>query len=213
MGEALTLAEQGDIDLLLLDIHMPELDGFEVVGAIRKREQTTGGHLPIIALTARSRKEDREHCLAAGMDGFLAKPVQVAELWAAIDALGLHAPPADPVETNLIEPRVLLAACGDDPAILEKICQALRVRLPEQLKAIQDAVEQRDASRLREAAHKIYGAVAAFSSVAGSVASELEDLAAQGQIEAARPLAVQLGAMAEELMRLSGDLSIDTLRS
>src|ERR1700692_3254350 len=83
--EVLTLAEQGGFDLLLLDIHMPELDGFQVVQAVRERERTAGGHLPVVALTARSRKEDRERCLAAGMDDFLAKPIQAADLWAAID--------------------------------------------------------------------------------------------------------------------------------
>src|SRR5215831_10757652 len=69
--EALRLAKEGGFDLVLLDIHMPELDGFQVAGAVRERERTTGGHLPIIALTARSRQEDRERCLAAGMDDFL----------------------------------------------------------------------------------------------------------------------------------------------
>src|SRR5262249_49181336 len=64
-----------DFDLLLLDVHMPELDGFQVIQAIRERERASGGHLPVIALTARSRKEDRERCLAAGMDDFLAKPI------------------------------------------------------------------------------------------------------------------------------------------
>ncbi len=72
--EALALLEREPFDLLLLDIHMPELDGFQVVGAIRERERTAGGHLPVIALTARSRKEDRERCLRAGMDEYLAKP-------------------------------------------------------------------------------------------------------------------------------------------
>src|SRR5207249_9633232 len=74
--EVLTLAEQGGFDLLLLDVHMPELDGFQVVQAVRERELTAGGHLPIIALTARSRKEDRERCLAAGMDDFQTKPIR-----------------------------------------------------------------------------------------------------------------------------------------
>src|SRR5205823_11109693 len=72
--EALALAEEGGFDLLLLDVHMPELDGFQVVQAVRERERSAGGHLPVIALTARSRKEDRDRCLAAGMDDFLAKP-------------------------------------------------------------------------------------------------------------------------------------------
>src|SRR5262249_30345805 len=83
--EALHLAGEGGFDLLLLDVHMPELDGFQVIQAVRERERTTGGHLPVIALTARSRKEDRERCLAAGMDDFLAKPIQSADLWGAID--------------------------------------------------------------------------------------------------------------------------------
>src|SRR5262249_52415915 len=85
--EALRLAEEGVFDLLLLDIHLPELDGFGVVGAIRERERAAGGHLPVVALTARSRKEDRERCLAAGMDDFLTKPVATAALLAAIDRL------------------------------------------------------------------------------------------------------------------------------
>jgi CheY-like chemotaxis protein len=85
--EVLALAEQEGFDLLLLDVHMPELDGFQVVRAIRERELTAGGHLPIIALTARSRKEDRERCLAAGMDDFQTKPIRPADLLAAIDRL------------------------------------------------------------------------------------------------------------------------------
>src|SRR5262249_20312493 len=73
--QALALAAEGGFDLLLLDVHMPELDGFQVARAVRQQERTTGGHLPVIALTARARKEDRERCLAAGMDDFLAKPI------------------------------------------------------------------------------------------------------------------------------------------
>ena len=72
--EALALLETSAFDLLILDIHMPELDGFEVVETIRRLEQGTGRHLPIVALTARSRSEDRDNCLAAGMDEFLTKP-------------------------------------------------------------------------------------------------------------------------------------------
>jgi CheY-like chemotaxis protein len=66
--EALDLADGEAFDLLLLDIHMPELDGFHVVRVIRERERSAGGHLPVIALTARSREEDRRRCLAAGME-------------------------------------------------------------------------------------------------------------------------------------------------
>src|SRR5206468_10829013 len=109
-------------------------------------------------------------------------------------------------------PQVLLAAGGGDAAILEKICQAFRARLPAHLRAVQDALRDRDAPRLREAAHKLSGMVAAFSTVAGGVASELEDHAAQGQLEKARPLVGQLETMAQELMRVVGGLSLETLR-
>jgi len=71
--------------VILLDLHMPGLNGFEVVKAIRDRERSTGGHVPVIALTARTRKEDRERCFAAGMDDFLAKPIRSADLWEAVD--------------------------------------------------------------------------------------------------------------------------------
>jgi len=210
--EALCLTEEEGFDLLLLDVHMPKLDGFQVAQAVRERERTAGGHLPIIALTARSRREDRERCLAAGMDDFLAKPVQAADLWAAIERVVGARPPASQAGPGLLDPKVLLAACGGDAAILEKICQAFQARLPDHLATVQDALGERDAPRLREAAHKLAGMVAAFSTVAGSVASELEDRAAQGQLEEARPLVARLETMAQELLRLAGGLSLEALR-
>jgi PAS domain S-box-containing protein len=210
--EALRLAEEGGFDLLLLDMHMPELDGFQVARAVREHERTTGGHLPIIALTARARKEDRERCLAAGMDDFLAKPIQAPDLWAAIDRAAAPRPPAEPPGAGLLDPGVLLAACGGDAAILQKLCQAFRAWLPDHLKAVQDALRDRDAPRLREAAHKVSGMVAAFSTVAGGVASELEDRAGQGQLDEAGALVARLEAMAKELARLAVGLSPDALR-
>jgi two-component system, sensor histidine kinase and response regulator len=227
--EALTLAQAGAYDLLFLDVPMPELDGFQVVQAIREHERTAGGHLPVVALTARSRKEDRERCLAAGMDDFLAKPIQAADLWVAIDrvrnqesgirsqearASSLLTPDSCSLtpDFGLLDPRVLLAACGGDAVILEKICQAFRTRLPDHLTAVQDALRERDTARLREAAHKLCGMVAAFSTVAGGVASDLEDHAAQGRLEDVRPIVHQLETMADELIRLAGGLSLETLR-
>src|SRR5438067_2489199 len=112
--EALTLAEQGGFDLLLLDVHMPELDGFQVVQAVRERELTAGGHLPIIALTARSRKEDRERCLAAGMDDFQTKPIRPVDLLAAIDRVLRTHSSRQSHKRDLLDAPVLLAACGGD---------------------------------------------------------------------------------------------------
>jgi PAS domain S-box-containing protein len=208
---ALSLAAEETFDLLLLDMHMPELDGFQVARALRERERNTDGRLPIIALTARSRSEDRERCLDAGMDDFLAKPIKAADLWAAIDRAVGTGWQTELSSPGLIDPQVLLAACGDDAETLEKICRVFRARLPEQMEAVRAALRDQDPPGLRESAHKLVGMVAAFSTVAGNVASELEDHAAQGQLEGARPLVAQLGAMAEELMRVTDGLSLDTL--
>jgi len=107
---------------------------------------------------------------------------------------------------------VLLAACGGDAAILGKLCVAFRARLPDHLQAVQDALRDGDAPRLREAAHKLSGMVAAFSTVAGGVASDLEDQAALGRLDEARPLVGRLEALARELMRQADGLSLETLR-
>jgi PAS domain S-box-containing protein len=216
--EALALAEGGDFDLVFLDIHMPGLDGFAVVAAIRKSEKATGAHLPIIALTARSRKEDRERCLAAGMDDFLTKPVPASALFAAIDRLatlpGVSRPAnADNVERgSLLDPVAVLTACGNDAEGLRMMCRDFKNYAPVQMAEVGDAMRQRDALRLRLAAHKICPLLLAFSTAAGNVASELEDLAGQDRLEDARPLVKRLETMTAELLQLVGDLSIETLR-
>jgi signal transduction histidine kinase/CheY-like chemotaxis protein len=76
-----------DFDLVLMDVQMPEMDGFETTARIRQAERGTGRHVPILAMTAHAMKGDRERCLAAGMDGYLAKPVHVRELLQRIEAL------------------------------------------------------------------------------------------------------------------------------
>jgi CheY-like chemotaxis protein/HPt (histidine-containing phosphotransfer) domain-containing protein len=216
--EALALAGEGAFDLLLLDVHMPELDGFEVVAAIRERERTVGGHLPVIALTARSRKEDRERCLAAGMDDFQTKPIRPAELLAAIDRLAPAPGASRPVQSaagepvSLLDPIAVLRACGDDEEMLRGMCRAFQTYLPDRLAEVGDALRGRDAPRLREAAHKLCPLLFAFSTAAGDVASDLEDHAAQGRLEEARPLVEQLEVMARELLRLADGLSLETLR-
>jgi len=77
--------ESSAFDVLLLDVRLPEIDGFGVIKAIRQRERDTGGHLHVVATTARARQADREACLAAGMDDFLAKPISAAALWSVLD--------------------------------------------------------------------------------------------------------------------------------
>jgi PAS domain S-box-containing protein len=79
------ITEHERFDVLLLDLHMPGLDGFGVIERLRGHERLTGEHLPVIAVTARARREDRDHCLASGMDAFLPKPVKPDALWLAIE--------------------------------------------------------------------------------------------------------------------------------
>ena len=94
-GHAVTLARTGraaldalaqsTFDMVLMDVQMPEMDGFEATAAIRAGEQGTGAHTPLIAITAHAMRGDRERCLAAGFDGYVSKPVQFKELFDTID--------------------------------------------------------------------------------------------------------------------------------
>ena len=93
-------------------------------------------------------------------------------------------PPDSSSATRLIDPVVLLAACGGDPTMLRKMCRTLQSLVPEYLAAVRDALHDQDAPGLREAAHKFYGTLSAFSTVAGDQAADLEDLAARGRLEA-----------------------------
>src|SRR3984893_10579055 len=85
--ETLAALEEQSFDLVLMDVQMPEMDGFEATTAIRDREKTTGEHLPIIALTAHAMKGDSERCLAAGMDAYVSKPIQPDQLFRVIEDL------------------------------------------------------------------------------------------------------------------------------
>jgi CheY-like chemotaxis protein len=79
--------EREPFDVVLMDVHMPEMDGFAAVAAIRAREQETGRHTPIVALTAEAFVEDRDRCLAAGMDAYLSKPVTASRLIEVINSV------------------------------------------------------------------------------------------------------------------------------
>jgi len=85
--EALTMHAAGRFDVVLMDVQMPEMDGLEATREIRRRERRIGAHTPILGLTAHAMKGDRERCLEAGMDSYLAKPVRADELAGAIASL------------------------------------------------------------------------------------------------------------------------------
>jgi CheY-like chemotaxis protein len=85
--DAVAALERGAFDLILMDVQMPDMDGFEATAAIRSKEKLSGGHIPIIAMTAHALKGDQERCLAAGMDAYLSKPIRTTELLAAIESM------------------------------------------------------------------------------------------------------------------------------
>jgi CheY-like chemotaxis protein len=84
--EVLEALEKESFDLVLMDVQMPELDGLEATAAIREREKGSGVHQAVIALTAHAMKGDRERCMAAGMDGYLSKPIRPQELDAILES-------------------------------------------------------------------------------------------------------------------------------
>jgi CheY-like chemotaxis protein len=96
--EVLEALEHEHVDVILMDVQMPDMDGFEATAVIREKEKIEGGHLPIIAMTAHTMKGDRERCLEAGMDGYVLKPIQSKELFATIEGVIAALRPADNVK-------------------------------------------------------------------------------------------------------------------
>jgi PAS domain S-box-containing protein len=216
--EALAALGQDHLDLMLLDVHMPGCDGFQVIEALRQREQATGGHLPVIALTARAMPSDRERCLKAGMDDFLAKPVGAAELFRVMDRVLAGRPAAEPEPTalgrpeTLLDPATLLAACDDDPTLLRELIEVFQADTPVALARVREAVRERDAPRLREAAHRLRGLLSTFSATAAAEAARLEAMGAGSQLDDA---AATLDGLADLVRRLGPQLeglSIEQLR-
>jgi signal transduction histidine kinase/ligand-binding sensor domain-containing protein/CheY-like chemotaxis protein len=94
--DALVAFEKDSFDVILMDVQMPEMDGFEATAAIRLREKSTGSHIPIIAMTAHSLVGDQDRCLAAGMDGYVSKPIRTHQLFAVIEGFFVKEAETDP---------------------------------------------------------------------------------------------------------------------
>jgi len=216
--EALAVLEQDRFDLMLLDVHMPGYDGFQVIEVLRQREQATGGHLPVIALTALAMRSDRERCLQAGMDDYLAKPIAAAELFRAMDRLLAGRPASEPVPParrrpeTLLDPATLRAACDDDTTLLRELIQVFQADTPGALARVGEAVQEGDAPRLREAAHRLRGLLSTFSATAAEAAARLEEMGAGEQLDAAPSVLEGLTEMVGRLGPLLEDLSIEQLR-
>jgi PAS domain S-box-containing protein len=211
-------ALEGAFDLILMDVQMPDMDGFETTAAIRTREVSTSGHVPIIAVTAYAMKGDRERCLAAGMDGYLSKPVQAQELLNLLHvyearpspAAGASRPPKQedrlPPDSagEQIDKCALMDRLGGDSQLLSELIEIYLRQSPSLLAAAQRALEVKNGRELARAAHSIKGSAGNFlAHGALETAERLESLAEQSDFSGAREA---LGALERELLRLDREL-------
>ena len=188
-GEALAALESNNFDIVLMDVQMPEMDGFEATAAIRERERETGGHIPIVAMTAHAMKGDREQCLEAGMDDYVPKPIRAGQLFDAIGALvgspsvPKHVPQSAPPVEGPIDWSQALESVEGDHDLLKQVAEAFLAESPSLVGKIRQALPDADRDALRIAAHTLKGQFRCFG--AGSAfdhASQLEQMGHTGDL-------------------------------
>ncbi len=157
--EAVEALDRNRFDVVLMDVQMPEMGGLEATAVIRDRERRVGGHIRIIAMTAHAMKGDRDRCLAAGMDGYLSKPVDPKTLFAAIE-LGDDTPGGDAPDMvgGAFDPEELERRSGGDRALMGEIIRLFLEDCPLRMAAIREAVSTGDVDLIRTAAHGLKGA-------------------------------------------------------
>jgi CheY-like chemotaxis protein len=206
-------------DAVLMDVQMPEMDGLQATAAIRAREAAAGRHIPIIAMTAHAMKGDRERCLAAGMDDYVAKPIRPRELASALalffpaeettttasSAAGNSQPVPLPADRPpaLIDWESVLASVQGDRDLLRDVVAACLTEMTQLESQFLDAVERRDASEVARFAHTIKGNLRTFGAPGRDHAQRIEDTARAGQLDQAaklfQSLQTEMHAVTQEL--------------
>jgi CheY-like chemotaxis protein/HPt (histidine-containing phosphotransfer) domain-containing protein len=177
--EVLAALERDSFDVVLMDVQMPEMGGVEATHAIRQRERETGGHLPIIALTAHALQGDRERYLDAGMDDYLSKPVAPQELFETIARVvspplqDTSRPPEPNWTDEAFDRTAVLARVNGDMELLRELVQMFLEECPRMMARLSDALATEDPSALERAAHQFKGAVGHFGAHAAVAAAQL----------------------------------------
>jgi two-component system, sensor histidine kinase and response regulator len=187
--EALAAVTRETFALVLMDVQMSAMDGLATTAVIRAQEQTTGTHIPIVALTAHAMQEDCERCLAAGMDAYLSKPLQAPQLFQLIDRLvpGTVSMPetacASTPDGTVFDRQATLARVKGDREMLQEIVRLFFTEAPALLARIQTAMAHGDGRALERAAHSLKGTVMSFGAqTAGEAALRLEVMGRGGDL-------------------------------
>jgi two-component system sensor histidine kinase/response regulator len=208
--EALAWLDQEEFDAVLLDIQMPQMDGFATTAAIRAREARTGRHLPIIAMTAHALKGDRERCLAAGMDGYVAKPVRMDEVRKALDeALGTGG-----ADAAGYDHAAALAKVDGDEAFFGELAELFVHDCPGWLAGIEAALAAGEVAEVAQLAHTLKGAAYHFAAAPTIAAAQVLEKAAEGgDLAATRAALPELAAAVARLLgrldRLAGRAPVE----
>jgi PAS domain S-box-containing protein len=168
-AEAVAALGREAFDLVLMDVQMPEMDGLQATAAIRRAEAAAGRHTPILAMTAYAMTGDRERCLAAGMDGYVSKPIRSRELYDAIAAAVGLAAPADPPpgspEPDAVEApdwAAALARVGGDRDLLVELVRLFLQECPGWVGKLRRALAEDDAVTAHRVAHSLKGSLDQF---------------------------------------------------
>jgi CheY-like chemotaxis protein len=211
--KALDLLQAGPFDLVLMDVQMPVMDGFQVTDALRKMESGTGDHIPIVALTGSAMKGDRQRCLDAGMDGYLPKPLRAHELYEVIEVFWPSLPAAQDERANgahsaerkVFDRDAVLSRVEGDVELLGEVTALFLEEAPGLLSEIRDALARSDGGAVERAAHKLKGSVGIFGAErALDVAQYLEKMGREGDLTGAEEAWLRLD---EEIGRLKGAMT------
>jgi two-component system, sensor histidine kinase and response regulator len=181
--EAIDALERGAFDLVLMDLQMPEMDGFAATAVIRERERLNGAHVIVVALTAHAVDGARERCMAARMDGYLTKPLRADDLARELDRvaanLGSGAPPTEPP----MDVTTAMRQASDDPELLAELAGIFINDAEARIQAIRDALAAADARAVERAAHTLKGGLVVFAANrSAGIARKLEMLAHDGHL-------------------------------